>query len=227
MSSRDKAKLHCYCTYSMWLHIVSHWLDLSVYSVDAVSLMQKILLCFPVFVLHVHYLYQHSHILHLTHNCIYTSWHCSHVFLVSLLLLLWFWFDFILFPRHHDFCTFSGQCYQDSPGSVMLFSLLGLCRYTADLSKAAMWVLLLCVFLLSASLACQDPGFSINHSARVSTCYYSESSEISWALSPSVVSVPLLFPCANWQMFPWPPGPAQFQPVPAPVACGWHWSLSI
>ena len=40
-----------------------------------------------------------------------------------------------------------------------------------------------CFFLLSTSLAHQDPSFSINPAAWVSTCYYNDSPEISHALS--------------------------------------------
>ena len=61
-----------------------------------------------------------------------------------------------------------------------------------------MWVLLSCAFFsLSLSLACRDPGFSINHPSWISTCYYNNSLYISHTLSPSIESIPSLFLCSN------------------------------
>ena len=61
-------------------------------------------------------------------------------------------------------------------------------------------LLLYALFSLSLLLAWRDPGFCINHPARVLVCCYNNTIAISRALSPSLESVPSLFLCGNTKM---------------------------
>ena len=77
--------------------------------------------------------------------------------------------------------------------------------YVADIFNTAMRVLLTCTaFFLSLSLACRDPGFSINCPVWVSKCHHNNSLVISRALSPSFESIPLLFLSVNTKTRPPP-----------------------